>query len=195
MEGRVGEPHVSHVVGKIVRLDVIVTHPGTLTKQNDSSPVERLALSSALDLTEGCVTYTKLKRDNLNPGDTLSSNLGKTNDLVEESVHRLMETSEKTKGAEANDTDMLPKAEKSQHTLWDHNDGPMAMIYDTNLGYINELPRPTTRYWKRITKIGENKTPTKTPINTEVKKRAGPTPLQELDPNSISMKHNKGKRW
>lgn len=104
-----------------------------------------------------------------------------------------METSEKTKGTEANDIDMLPKAEKSQHTPWDHNDGPMAMIYNTNLGWINEPHGPTTRYWKRITRIGENKTPTKTPINIEVKKRADPTLLQELDPNSISMKHNKGK--
>lgn len=84
MEGRVGEPHVSRVVGKTVRPDVTVTHPRTLTDQNNLRPVERLALSSALDLTEGYVTYTKLKRDYVNPGDPLSSDLGKTNDLFKE---------------------------------------------------------------------------------------------------------------
>lgn len=83
---------------------------------------------------------------------------------------------------------MLPKAEKGQHTPWDHNDGPTAMIYDANLGWIDEPPRPTTRYWNRITRTGENKSPTKTPINTKVKKRAGLTPLHELDPNSIERK-------
>lgn len=61
VEGKVGEPHVSCVVGKTVRPNVTVTHPRTLTEQNDSRPVERLALSSALDLTEGYVTYTELK--------------------------------------------------------------------------------------------------------------------------------------
>lgn len=89
---------------------------------------------------------------------------------------------------------MLPKAEKIQHNPQDHNDGPTTMIYDTNLGWIDESPGPTTRYWKRITRIGENKSLTKTPINTEVKKRAGLTLLQELDPNSISVKHKKGKK-
>lgn len=138
-----------------------MTHLGTLTEQNDSRPVEWLALSSALDLTKVYVTYTNLKRDNFNLGDPFSSNLGKKNNLLEEWVHRLMKTSEKTKGTEANDTEMLPKVEKSQHTPWDHNDGPTTMIYDTNLGWIYEPPRPTTRYWKHITRAVEKKKPNK----------------------------------
>ena len=47
----------------------------------------------------------------------------------------------------------------------------MAMIYDTNLGWIDEPPWPTTRYWKLITRPSENKSPKKTPIIIEDKKK------------------------
>ena len=137
MEDRISEPHVNRVVGETIRPDVTVTHPGTLTEQNDSGLTERLALSSEPDPTDGYVTCTKLKEDNVKSEDPLSSDLGKISDLVEEEVHRLMEISEKMKEIEASDINMPQKAletKKSQYTSWDHSDGPTTMIYDTDLG-------------------------------------------------------------
>ena len=83
-----------------------------------------------------------------------------------------MEISEKMKEIEASDIDMPLKAleiEKSQYTSWDHNDGPTSMIYDTDLGWIDEPLGLMTRYWKRITQTRENKSPTTTSISTKVK--------------------------
>lgn len=76
-------------------------------------------MSSEPDPTDGYVTCTKLKEDNVKSGDPLSSDLGKTSDLVKEEVHRLREISEKMKETKASDIDMLLKAfkiEKSQYT-------------------------------------------------------------------------------
>ena len=101
---------VNRVVGETIRPDVTVTHPGTLTEQNDSGLAERLALSSEPDPTDGYVTCTKLKEDNVKSEDPLSSDLGKISDLVEEEVHRLMEISEKMKEIEASDINMPQKA-------------------------------------------------------------------------------------
>lgn len=131
-----------------------------------------MALSGEPDPTNGYVTCTKLKEDNVKSGDPLSSNLSKTSDLVKEEVHRLREISERMKETEASDIDMLLKAlkpEKSQYTSWDHNDGPTTMIYDIDLGWIDEPLGPMTRYWKRITQTGENRSLTTTSIRTEVK--------------------------
>ena len=110
MEDRISEPHVNRVVGETIRPDVTMTHPGTLTEQNDSGLAERLVLSSEPDPTDGYVTCTKLKEDNVKSEDPLSSDLGKISDLVEEEVHRLMEISEKMKEIEASDINMPQKA-------------------------------------------------------------------------------------
>lgn len=76
-------------------------------------------MSSEPDPTDGYVTCTKLKEDNVKSRDPLSLDLGKTSDLVKEEVHRLREISEKMKDTKASDIDMLLKAlkiEKSQYT-------------------------------------------------------------------------------
>lgn len=174
-----------------------VTHPEPLTDQVEPRQAKKQALSSEPNFPESYVISSNLKKVIVNLGNPLSSDLGATYGLVEEEAQRLIETSVREKDIVVNDTEMLPKAlevEKSQHDPWTQNYGPTTMIYDTNLGWIDEPPRPTTRHQKRITRPSENKSPRKTPIIIEDKKRAGPTPLQEQDPNSLAIKRKKGKK-
>ena len=155
------------------------------------------ALSSEPDVPESYVISSNLKKDIVNLGKPFSLDLGDIEGLVKEEAQQRRGTSAKKKDVVVKDNDMLPKVieiEKSQQNLRTQDDGPMAMIYDTNLGWIDEPPGSTTRYWKRIIRPSENKSPEKTPIIIEDKKRAGPTPLQELDPKSITTKRKKGKQ-
>lgn len=39
---------------------------------------------------------------------------------------------------------------KSLATYIDHTNGPMAMIYDKDLGWVDELIGPKTRYWNAL---------------------------------------------
>ena len=117
--------------------------------------------------------------------------------LVKEEAQRRTGISAKKKDIVIKDNEMLSmviKMEKSQHNPWTKDNGPTAMIYDTNLGWTNEPIGPTARYWKRITRPSENKSLENNPIIIEDKKRVGPTPIQELDPTSITTKRKKGKQ-
>jgi len=83
---------------------------------------------------------------------------------------------------------------QSLATYTNHTDRPMAMIYYKDLGWVDEPIGPKTRYWKRIDRKNEkeNTGPLQAVVSLD-KKRIGPSPLQELNPNSISLKRSKGK--
>ena len=59
----------------------------------------------------------------------------------------------------------------------------MPMIFEDEVGWIDDPARPTRRFWKRITRSGEIQSSTPT-TNKGAQKRDGLTPLQELDPNT-----------
>nr|POE76612.1 hypothetical protein CFP56_15306 [Quercus suber] len=61
-------------------------------------------------------------------------------------------------------------------------EGPMAMIYECEVGWVPEAPRPNPAYWKRIKrdKTNDGSSIKLEPIGI---KRPGPNPLQALDPN------------
>lgn len=62
------------------------------------------------------------------------------------------------------------------------NDGPIAMIYDCEVGWAPEVPGPNSAYWKRI----KRDKPTEGPaikLDSIGNKRLGPFLLQEIDPN------------
>ena len=69
--------------------------------------------------------------------------------------------------------------------------GPIAMCFDENKGWISETLGPTSRHWKRLAWEVHNKVAQieGDPING---KRAGLTPLQELDPNISELKCRRG---
>lgn len=97
-----------------------------------------------------------------------------------------------------NDIDVLQvtmKAEESQRVQLDYNNGPTPMIFENEIGWIDDPTGPKGRFWKCITRSGETKNPTHT-TNEGAQKRDGPIPLQELDPISISisMKPKKGEK-
>ena len=69
----------------------------------------------------------------------------------------------------------------------------MPMIFEDEVGWIDDPARPTRRFWKRITRSGEIQSSTPT-TNKGAQKRDGLTPLQELDPNTIPLKRKKGKK-
>ena len=135
--------HVTRVVGEKAEIDVTVTPPKPLTDQVEPRQVEKQALSSEPDVLESYVISSNLKKDTVNLGKPLSSDLGDTDGLVKEEAQRRTETSAKKMDVVVKDNEMLPKAiemEKSQHNPWTQDDGPTAMIYDTNLGWIDEPP-------------------------------------------------------
>ena len=70
--------------------------------------------------------------------------------------------------------------------------GPVAMIFDDNKGWTTETLGPTTRHWKCLAREIKGKS-TEVGLGQENKKRLGPTPLQELDPNVVDQKKRKGK--
>ena len=66
------------------------------------------------------------------------------------------------------------------------------MIFEDEVGWIDDPARPKGRFWKRINRSGETQSPIPT-TNKGAQKRDCPTPVQELDPNSVPMKRKKGK--
>nr|POE99196.1 hypothetical protein CFP56_73271 [Quercus suber] len=65
------------------------------------------------------------------------------------------------------------------------------MMYDTNVGWTSEALGPKSKHWKRLAREAKGKDHSDG-LRPESKKRIGPTPLQELDPNAIVQKKRKG---
>ena len=157
MRDGVHSTHVTRMVGEEAKIDVTVTPPKPLTDQVEPRQAEKQTLSNEPDVPESYVISSNLKKDIFNLGKPLSSDLGDTEGLVKEEAQRRTGTSAKKKDIMIKDNEMLPKAtemEKSQHNPWTKDDGPAAMIYDTNLGWIDEPLGPTT-------KLGPNSITTK----------------------------------
>ena len=67
---------------------------------------------------------------------------------------------------------------------------PLAMSYDGEKGRTAEKFGPNSRHWKRLAR--EVKEEKKAEIkNLKVSKREDPTPLSELDPNTLEQKCRK----
>ena len=67
---------------------------------------------------------------------------------------------------------------------------PLAMSYDGEKSWTTEKIGPNTRHWKRLAR--EVKKEKKADIkNLKVSKREGPTPLYELEPNTLEQKRRK----
>lgn len=97
-----------------------------------------------------------------------------------------------------NDVDLPLKAlvnTQNQASYLDHTDGPTTMLYDNELGWINEPIGPKPKYWKRIKRKNEkeNNSPIQA-TTTANSNRVGPTPLQELDQSSTPLKQSKDKK-
>lgn len=67
--------------------------------------------------------------------------------------------------------------------------GLVAMLFDAKVGWTTETLGPKTKHWKRLAKEIKGKS-TEVGFGLETKKRMGPTPLQELDPNVVDKKKN-----
>lgn len=59
--------------------------------------------------------------------------------------------------------------------------GPMALCYKENAGWIMEQLGPTSGHWERRAREAHNENPRKEKT-LDVKKRVGPTLLEELEP-------------
>ncbi|XP_075665231.1 uncharacterized protein LOC142634866 [Castanea sativa] len=70
--------------------------------------------------------------------------------------------------------------------------GPLAFSFDDNMGWTSEVLSPTSRHWKRLAR--ENNKQAQGTGSPNKGKRVGPTPLQELDPNSGDLKRRKGSK-
>ncbi|KAL0011343.1 hypothetical protein SO802_006451 [Lithocarpus litseifolius] len=68
--------------------------------------------------------------------------------------------------------------------------GPLALSYGENTGWIAETLGPNSKHWKRLAWEGNksSNTDVKGQVNT---KREGPTPLCEIDPNAMNQKRRK----
>lgn len=69
----------------------------------------------------------------------------------------------------------------------------MAMMYDSEQGWVAEQLGPKSGHWKRLAREIEPKT-IQNEGNLKTLKREDPTPLEELDPNLPSQKRSKGKK-
>ena len=72
------------------------------------------------------------------------------------------------------------------------DEGPIAMIYETEMGWVPEPKGPNSVYWRRIKREKVNSSP-KPKQKSCGKKRSVPNPLQEIDPNAPISKKAKGK--
>ena len=69
--------------------------------------------------------------------------------------------------------------------------GPMALNYDTKDGWVAAKLSPKSKHWKRLAReVNNNKPAGKKGLKN--RKREGPTPMQELDSNSLKQKRRKG---
>lgn len=73
------------------------------------------------------------------------------------------------------------------------------MTYSTMMGWTAESLGPTSGHWKRRARenraeeVRDQSSPTELEVlNTSKAKRKSPTPLKELDSNTLVMKLNKG---
>lgn len=66
----------------------------------------------------------------------------------------------------------------------DESQSPVAMVYDAKVGWTSKALGPNSKHWKRLARESKGKIESKG-LGPENKKRIGPTPLQELDPNAI----------
>ena len=69
-------------------------------------------------------------------------------------------------------------------------EGPMAMNYEMNVGWIAESLSPTSGHWKRRARAGQTKGKEKVESPAE-KKRECLTPLGEIDQNVLVRKRRK----
>ena len=72
----------------------------------------------------------------------------------------------------------------------DVSQGPVAMVYDGKVGWTTEVLGPHSKHWKRLARESKGKSESEE-SGPKSKKRNGPTPLQELDPNAIDQKKKK----
>nr|POE66312.1 uncharacterized protein CFP56_75139 [Quercus suber] len=149
--------------------------------------------NSEPDPTKGYVTKAKLSQKQVNSGGNVSSNPAKSSTLEASEVRQMTVTRDKLAATENMENDVLQamaKAEKGQRLQLDINTGPTPMIFEYGVGWIDDPAGPKGRFWKRIIRSGEIQSLAPT-TNKGAQKRDGPTPLQELDPNSIPMKQGK----
>lgn len=71
--------------------------------------------------------------------------------------------------------------------------GPVAMLFNAKVGWTTETLGANTKHWKRLAREIKGKS-IEVDLGLETKKRTGPTPLQELDPNVVDQKKRKGKK-
>ncbi|KAK7856881.1 hypothetical protein CFP56_020972 [Quercus suber] len=187
----VGEPHTSSVAGSPKGAsDTPMSHSKVTLKLPISEPAKSLAWSSEPDPTEGYVTKVELSQKQVNSGGNVSSNPAKSSTLEASEVRRMTVTRDKLAIIENMENDVLQamaKAEKGQGLQLDINIGPTPMIFEDGVGWIDDPVGPKGRFWKCIIRSGEIQSPAPT-TNKGAQKRNGPTPLQELDPNSIPLK-------
>ena len=192
----VGEPHTSGVVGSPRgAFDTPVSHPKVTPKMPILEPAKSLAWSSEPDPAEGYVTKAELSQNQVNSEGNVSLNPAKSSTLEASEVRRMTVTRDKLAATEDTENDILQamaKAEKSQILQWDINTRPTPMIFEDEVGWIDDPAGPKGRFWKRINRSGETQSPIPT-TNKGAQKRDCPTPVQELDPNSVPMKRKKGK--
>ena len=71
-------------------------------------------------------------------------------------------------------------------------EGPVAMMYEVDVGWVAENLGPNSSHWKRKAQVGPSKE-----ISVETgpiqRKREGPTLLEELDKISRNIKRKKGE--
>ena len=111
------------------------------------------------------------------------------------SLHPIIATGEEMMVIDEEDVDLPFRGlvnVQSLATYTNHTNGPMAMIYNKDLGWVDELIGPKTRYWNALTEKN-NIGPLQAIVSLN-KKRIRSSPLQELDPNSIPLKRSKGKQ-
>ena len=71
--------------------------------------------------------------------------------------------------------------------------GPLAMSFDDQKGWVAESLGPASKHWKRLARES-NKGKSQVSGSPTKGKREGPTPLQDLDPNTGSLKRRKGRQ-
>ena len=76
--------------------------------------------------------------------------------------------------------------------LGENSEGPVAMMYDVDVGWIEEKLGPNSGHWKRRARASPSKESLAetSPIQ---RKREGPTLLEELDKISRNIKRKKGE--
>ena len=71
---------------------------------------------------------------------------------------------------------------------------PLAMSYDGEKGWIVEKMGLNSRHWKRLAREVKKEKKAEI-INLKVSKREGPTPICELDPNTLEQKRKKAEKY